>query len=97
MHRVNSLFGRLIEAISTPRPIVSAEPCVYIQHSSLYPPTMVSRFYLVEDLDPTHYKRVVDELGDIDEDEDSPDNDVDLGGDDDLGVPGATDEDDEDN
>ena len=27
-----------------------------------------------------------DDLGDIDEDEDSPDNDVDLGGDDDLGV-----------
>lgn len=31
-----------------------------------------------------------DELDDIDEDGDSPDNDVDLGGDDDLGVPGAS-------
>ncbi|WP_347303712.1 FYDLN acid domain-containing protein [Croceibacterium sp. TMG7-5b_MA50] len=38
-----------------------------------------------------------DDLGDIDEDEDSPDNDVDLGGDDDLGVAGSSDEDDEDN
>ncbi len=37
-----------------------------------------------------------DELEDIDEDEDSPDNDVDLGGDDDLGVSGGDDED-EDN
>jgi len=32
-----------------------------------------------------------EDLGDIDEGEDSPDNDVDLGGDDDLGVPGAAD------
>ena len=38
-----------------------------------------------------------EDLGDIDEDEDSPDNDVDLGGDDDLGVPGASDDEDEDN
>lgn len=30
-----------------------------------------------------------DDLGDIDEDDDSPDNDVDLGGDDDLGVDTA--------
>ncbi len=28
----------------------------------------------------------LDDIGDIDEDDDSPDNDVDLGGDDDLGV-----------
>ena len=34
-----------------------------------------------------------DDLEDIDEDEDSPDNDVDLGGDDDLGVNQADDED----
>ena len=34
---------------------------------------------------------------DIDDDGDSPDNDVDLGGDDDLGVPGAADDEDEDN
>ncbi|OJW67396.1 MAG: TIGR02300 family protein [Sphingomonadales bacterium 63-6] len=38
-----------------------------------------------------------DDLEDIDEDVDSPDNDVDLGGDDDLGVPGAGDDNDEDN
>ena len=38
-----------------------------------------------------------EDLGDIDEEEDSPDNDVDLGGDDDLGVAGAPDDDDEDN
>jgi uncharacterized protein (TIGR02300 family) len=37
------------------------------------------------------------DLEDIDEDVDSPDNDVDLGGDDDLGVPGASDDDDDDN
>ncbi|MBO9603129.1 MAG: FYDLN acid domain-containing protein [Novosphingobium sp.] len=36
-------------------------------------------------------------LEDIDDDDDSPDNDVDLGGDDDLGVPGANDEGDDDN
>jgi len=47
-------------------------------------------------------KEVVDadladeELEDIDEDEDSPDNDVDLGGDDDLGVPGAADDENDD-
>ena len=33
-----------------------------------------------------------EELEDVDEEEDSPDNDIDLGGDDDLGVPGAADE-----
>ena len=33
-----------------------------------------------------------EELEDVDEEEDSPDNDIDLGGDDDLGVPGASDE-----
>lgn len=37
-----------------------------------------------------------DDLEDIDDGEDSPDNDVDLGGDDDLGVPGASDGDEED-
>ena len=37
------------------------------------------------------------DLEDIDDDGDSPDNDVDLGGDDDLGVPGAADDEDEDN
>jgi len=37
------------------------------------------------------------DLEDIDDDGDSPDNDVDLGGDDDLGVAGASDESDEDN
>jgi uncharacterized protein (TIGR02300 family) len=36
-----------------------------------------------------------EDLGDIDDGEDSPDNDVDLGGDDDLGVPGAAEGDDE--
>jgi uncharacterized protein (TIGR02300 family) len=36
-----------------------------------------------------------DDLGDIDDGEDSPDNDVDLGGDDDLGVPGAADDEEE--
>ncbi|WP_394728052.1 TIGR02300 family protein [Altererythrobacter sp. GH1-8] len=38
----------------------------------------------------------LEDLGDIDEDDDSPDNDVDLGGDDDLGVStgGSDDEDD---
>ena len=36
-----------------------------------------------------------DELEDIDEEEDSPDNEVDLGGDDDLGVKTKDDEDDE--
>ena len=30
-----------------------------------------------------------EELEGVDEEEDSPDNDIDLGGDDDLGVPGA--------
>ena len=35
------------------------------------------------------------ELEDIDEEEPSADQDVDLGGDDDLGVPGADDEEDE--
>jgi uncharacterized protein (TIGR02300 family) len=35
-----------------------------------------------------------DELEDVDEDEDSPDNDIDLGGDDDLGVSGAGDDED---
>ena len=34
---------------------------------------------------------------DVDDDEDSPDNDVDLGGDDDLGVATADDEGDDDN
>lgn len=38
-----------------------------------------------------------DDLEDIDEDEDSPDNDVDLGGDEDLGVSGPSDEKEEDN
>ncbi len=38
-----------------------------------------------------------DDLEDIDEGEDSPDNDVDLGGDDDLGVSGASDEDEDEN
>ncbi|MGX7895601.1 TIGR02300 family protein [Tsuneonella sp. HG222] len=38
-----------------------------------------------------------EDLEDIDDGEDSPDNDVDLGGDDDLGVPGATDDDEDDN
>jgi len=37
-----------------------------------------------------------DDLEDIDEEEASPDNDVDLGGDDDLGVSGSDDNDDED-
>jgi uncharacterized protein (TIGR02300 family) len=37
-----------------------------------------------------------EELEDIDEEEASPDNDVDLGGDDDLGVPGADEGQDED-
>ena len=37
------------------------------------------------------------DLEDIDEGEDSPDNDVDLGGDDDLGVAGSSDENEEDN
>ena len=36
------------------------------------------------------------ELENVDEEEDSPDNDIDLGGDDDLGVPGATDGEEED-
>jgi uncharacterized protein (TIGR02300 family) len=36
-----------------------------------------------------------EDLGDIDDGEDSPDNDVDLGGDDDLGVPGAADDEEE--
>ena len=36
-----------------------------------------------------------EELEDVDEEEDSPDNDIDLGGDDDLGVPGAADENDD--
>jgi len=38
-----------------------------------------------------------EDLGDIDDEEDSPDNDVDLGGDDDLGVAGPSDEDEDDN
>ncbi|KRA84586.1 FYDLN acid domain-containing protein [Altererythrobacter sp. Root672] len=38
-----------------------------------------------------------EDLEDIDEGEDSPDNDVDLGGDDDLGVPGAGDGEDDEN
>jgi len=38
-----------------------------------------------------------DELEDLDDDGDSPDNDVDLGGDDDLGVAGAGDDGEEDN
>ena len=37
-----------------------------------------------------------EELEDVDEEEDSPDNDIDLGGDDDLGVPGAAGEDEDD-
>ncbi|MFC4255473.1 TIGR02300 family protein [Altererythrobacter xixiisoli] len=37
-----------------------------------------------------------DDLEDIDDGEDSPDNDVDLGGDDDLGVSGSSDGDEED-
>ena len=37
-----------------------------------------------------------EELEDVDEGEDSPDNDIDLGGDDDLGVPGAVEGEDED-
>ena len=36
-----------------------------------------------------------DDLEDIDEDSDSPDNDVDLGGDDDLGVAASDDNDDD--
>ena len=36
-----------------------------------------------------------EDLENVDEGEDSPDNDIDLGGDDDLGVPGAGDEDDD--
>lgn len=39
---------------------------------------------------------LADEDLDIDEDGDSPDNDVDLGGDDDLGIGGADDEDEHD-
>ena len=38
-----------------------------------------------------------DELEDLDDDGDSPDNDVDLGGDDDHGVAGAGDDGEEDN
>ncbi|MGI9377940.1 MAG: TIGR02300 family protein [Tsuneonella suprasediminis] len=38
-----------------------------------------------------------DDLEDIDENDDSPDNDVDLGGDDDLGVQTSSDDDDDDN
>ena len=34
-----------------------------------------------------------EELEDVDEESDSPDNDIDLGGDDDLGVPGSSGED----
>src|SRR3990167_1423784 len=37
----------------------------------------------------------LEEISDIDDDDDSPDNDVDLGGDDDLGVSTAAGEDDE--
>lgn len=37
-----------------------------------------------------------DDLEDVDDGEDSPDNDIDLGGDDDLGVSGASDDDDTD-
>src|SRR5690606_34870019 len=37
-----------------------------------------------------------EELEDVDDGEDSPDNDIDLGGDDDLGVPGANDGEEED-
>ncbi len=37
----------------------------------------------------------LEDIGDIDEDSDSPDNDVDLGGDDDLGVATGKDDDDE--
>lgn len=67
MHGVSTLFHRFMDAISTPRPVIPAEARVYIQHQSIYPPTMVSRFYLLEDLDPMHFQRVVDELADIDE------------------------------
>ncbi len=38
-----------------------------------------------------------EELEGVDEDEDSPDNDIDLGGDDDLGVPGTGDGEDDEN
>ena len=41
-----------------------------------------------DDIDP--------DLENVDEEEDSPDNDIDLGGDDDLGVPGAGDGEEED-
>ena len=37
-----------------------------------------------------------EDLENVDEGEDSPDNDIDLGGDDDLGVPGADDGEDDD-
>ncbi|MND02684.1 hypothetical protein D3C83_221580 [compost metagenome] len=37
-----------------------------------------------------------EELENVDEEEDSPDNDIDLGGDDDLGVPGTADGEEED-
>jgi uncharacterized protein (TIGR02300 family) len=37
----------------------------------------------------------LEDIEDIDEDEDSPDNDVDLPGDDDLGVPGSSENEDE--
>ena len=37
-----------------------------------------------------------EDLENVDEGEDSPDNDIDLGGDDDLGVPGAGDGEEED-
>ncbi|MEO6389035.1 MAG: TIGR02300 family protein [Croceibacterium sp.] len=37
-----------------------------------------------------------EDLEDIDDGEDSPDNDVDLGGDDDLGVPGKSEDGDDD-
>ena len=37
------------------------------------------------------------DIENIDDDDDSPDNDVDLGGDDDLGVAKASDDDDDDN
>ena len=37
----------------------------------------------------------LEDIEDIDEEEDSPDNDVDLPGDDDLGVPGASEGEDE--
>ena len=36
-----------------------------------------------------------EELEDVDEEEDSPDNDIDLGGDDDLGVPAGDDNEDD--